>query len=105
MENNMNYICFGGKFNLRYMYIDVNRDRNYLADSLFYKREIPVVFKDEMVKQGDKYRVIFCRIKKKYQKQFEEALEELKNKMQLLGYNDYEEYCERLMNDLAEADV
>ena len=100
----MNYICFGGKFNLKYMYVDIDRNYDYVADSLFYKRRIPVTFKDEMVKPGDKYRIIFCKIKKKYQKQFEEALEELKSKMHLLGYNDYEEYCERLMNELDETE-
>ena len=100
----MNYICFGGKFWLRYMYVDVNRNSNYIADSLFYKREIPVNFKDEMVRNGDNYRVIFCKIKKKYQKKFEEALEELKTKMNLLGYTDYEDYCNNLMKELEEVE-
>ena len=103
----MNYICFGKKFNplyVYYMYIDVNRDHDYIADSLFYKRKIPVHFKDEMVRDEDKYRIIFCKIRKKYRKQFEDALEELKNKMHLLGYTDYEEYCERLMVEIAETE-
>ena len=34
-----------------------------------------------MVRDGDKYRVIFCKIRKKYKAQFEKALEELENKM------------------------
>ena len=50
----------------------------YLADSLFYKRKIIVKFKDEMVREGDKYRIIFCTVHRNYQKDFEEALEELK---------------------------
>ena len=102
-KRNMNYIKFNGIFGLRYMYVDINRDYDYVADILFYKRQIPVHFKDEMVKEGDKYRIIFCSIKKKYQKQFEEALEELKDKMHLLGYTDYEDYCERLMKELDKA--
>ena len=100
----MNYICFKGKFWVRYMYVDINRDYDYIADSLFYKRQIPVVFKDEMIKAGDKYRLVFCKIRKKYQNQFEEALEELKTKMNILGYTDYEEYCDNLMKELNEVE-
>ena len=99
----MNYICFGGRFRLLYMYIDLNVDENYVADSLFYKRDIPVKFKDEWSKDEDKYRVIFCKVRKKYKAKFEEALEELKNKMALLGHIDYEDYCNDLFNQMKEA--
>ena len=98
----MNYHSFDGLFFRNYMYVDLNVDSGYAADSLFYKRKIPVKFKDEMVREGDKYRVIFCRIPKKFRQAFEEAMEELKTKMCLLGYNDYEEYCESLMKELEE---
>jgi len=100
----MNYYSFGGRFSQRYMYVDLNVDSGYAADSLFYKRKIPVKFKDEMVREGDKYRVIFCSIPKKFNRAFEEALEELKTKMCLLGHNDYEDYCESLMKELEDAD-
>ncbi len=96
----MNYYSFGGLVGLRYAYVDLNVNENYVADSLFLKRSIPVKFKNEMVREGDKYRVIFCTINKKHQKAFEEALEELKTKMLLLGHTDYEEYCEKLKRDL-----
>lgn len=99
----MNYLCFGGRFRIKYAYVDVNRDCDYLADALFFKREIPVYFKDEMVRAGDKYRVIFCSIKKKYQKKFEEALNELRNKMVICGFTDYDEYCENLKKELEDA--
>ena len=99
----MNYISFGGKFSRRYVYVDLNVDSGYVADSLFFKRKIPVKFKDEMVREGDKYRLIFCKIPGKFRQAFEEALEELKTKMCLLGHSDYEEYCENLMKELDEA--
>ena len=35
-------------------------------------------------------------------KDFEEALEELKNKMDLLGHLDYEEYCMNIINSINE---
>jgi len=95
-----NYLFFGGLFRLKYAYIDLNTDRDYVADSLFYKRNIHVRFIDEMVRDGDKYRIIFCKIQKKYKKAFEEALEEIRTKMSLLGHNDYDEYCDRLMAEL-----
>lgn len=92
-----NYICFGGRFYLRYAYADVH---NYFADSLFYKHEIPVRFKDEWVKDGEKYRIIYCKIRKKYKAKFERALLELHNKMLICGYTDYEDYCESIMKAL-----
>ena len=91
------YLCLGGRFNIGYMYFDLNVDEGYVADSLFYKRNIPVKFKDELAREDDKYRVIFCKVKRKYIKDFEEALEELKTKMELLGYLDYEEYCNNII--------
>ena len=95
----MNYICFNGLFSLHYAYID---SHNYLADSLFNKRDIPVKFGDEMVRQGDKYRIIFCKVKKKYKEQFEKAMQELTNKMLLCGYTDYEEFCKKFKEEVYE---
>ena len=97
------YISLGGKFYAHYMYFDIDANEHYVADSLFYKRKIPVVFKDEMHRDGDKYKAIFCKVKRKYKDKFEEALEELKNKMSLLGYNDYEEYCQKILKEMDEA--
>lgn len=97
----MNYVRLGGWVNQYYLYVDRDMDEGYVADSLFYRRKIPVRFEEEMVKDGDQYRVIFCKIRKKYQKAFEEALAEIKNKMSLLGHNDYDEYCSRLMAQLS----
>ena len=98
----MNYMNLGGIIRKEYMYFDLNVTSDYMADSLFYKRDIPVKFKREMVRSGDKYRIIICSIHRKYQKAFEEALEELKTKMCLFGYNDYEEYCDSVMKLLDE---
>ena len=90
-----NYICFGGRFRIRYAYLDTH---SYIADSIFYKHEIPVRFEDEFVKDGEKYRVIFCSVKRKYKAKFERALLEIHNKMLLCGYNDYEDSCKEFVN-------
>jgi len=96
------YISLGGRFYAHYMYFDIDAEDHYIADSLFYKRKIPVIFKGEMIKDGDKYRAIFCKVKRKYKDSFEKALEELKTKMELLGYLDYEEYCVNLIKQMKE---
>ena len=102
VQANMNYFSDDGLFSRRYIYVDLNVDSGYAADSLFYKRKIPVKFKNEMFREGDKYRLIFCKIPKRFRQAFEEALEELKTKMCLLGHNDYEDYCDNLMKELEE---
>ena len=97
------YVYFGGLLNLKYMYMDLNVDQDYVADSLFCKRGIHVKFGEEMCRDGDKYRAVFCRIRKKDRQAFEEALEEIPVKMSLLGHNDYEDYCRKLMDELDNA--
>ena len=99
----MNYVHLGGWVNQYYLYVDLNVDEGYVADSLFYRRKVPVRFEEEMAKDGDQYRIIFCKVRNKYQKAFEEALAEIKTKMFLLGHNDYENYCHQLMAQLSEA--
>ena len=93
----MNYLFCGGLLFLNYVYVDLNTDENYVADSLFYRHKVPVMFGDEMVRDGDKYRLVFCKIRRKYRKEFEKALSEIGNKMSLLGHNDYEAFCVNLM--------
>ena len=89
----MNYLCFGGWFWLHYAYFDSN---SYLADSLLCKHEVPVRFGDEYERSDSKYRIIFCKVRKKYKNRFERAMLELNNKMLICGYNDYEEFCKKI---------
>ena len=98
-----NYVRLGGILYLHYMYVDLNVEKDYVADSLFARRQLPVKFGDEMCRDGDKYRAIFCKVNRKHQKAFEEALDEIRNKMSLLGHNDYEDYCAGLFKKLADA--
>ena len=98
-----NYLFLGGRFFLRYMYFDLDTNENYIADSLFYKRKISVKFEKEMNRKGEKYRAIFCRIRKKDKAAFEEALEEIRTKMSLLGHNDYDGFCQQMLKKLEEA--
>ena len=86
----MNYVFLGKRFYLHYAYIDTC---NYLADSLFNKHDITVRFGEEYHKAGEKYIILFCKIKKKYKAKFERAMLELHNKMLICGHNDYEDFC------------
>lgn len=76
-----------------------------MADSLFYRHKVPVRYGDEMAKNDDEYRVIFCRIRRKHRKEFEKALSEVSNKMSLLGHNDYDAFCAELMQAAKHADA
>lgn len=89
-----NYICFGGRFRVKYAFIDTH---DYLADSLFCKHNVSVRFKDEYAKDGEDYRVIFCSVKRKDDENFRKALLELQNKMLICGRLGYEDYCNKMM--------
>jgi len=98
-----NFLRLGGIFRAGYAYVDLLDNDHYVADSLFFRRKIPVKFGDEMAKDGDKYRLVFCKIRRKDIESFEEALAEIRNKMSLLGHNDYDDYCRQLMAVLEKA--
>ena len=93
MEDNRYFVRLGGFFRAKYGYFDVYNGDRYAADSLFYKRKIPVKFKGEWVNDDIKYVFVLCSVKRKDIVRFEEALREIPNKMLLSGYTDYEEWC------------
>ena len=98
----MNFYFFGGLFRLRYAYVDLYTGSNYIADSLFFRHKVPVRYGKEAVKEDEKYRIVFCKIRRKYRQEFEKALAEISDKMSLLGYNDYDQFCCELKNWMEE---
>lgn len=84
----------------QYMYVDC---KDYLADDLFIKNEIVVKFEADFTKDNSDYIFVNCKIKKNNQDKFIKTLEELKNKMLIMGHSDYESFCEehinRILND------
>ncbi len=81
------------KFSLRndyYCFVDTGE---YLADGLFVRNRVRVDFKREFAREGDPYRLIYCRTRKKDRERFLDALEQLKDKMLLCGHADYGEFC------------
>lgn len=53
-------------------------------------------FKGEMVRDDLPYCIIFCKVLKRDIDSFEEALGMLKDKMLLLGHNDYPAVCDEI---------
>ncbi len=98
-----NYLFLGGWFSLQYAYVDLEINDHYAADSLFCRHKVPVRFGPEMARDGDKYRIVFCKIRRKHREEFEKALGEIANKMCLLGHGDYDMYCGMVMQMLEKA--
>lgn len=99
MENYLKLKSFS-PFSSSYVFLDCDE---YLADQLFIKHKVPVKFGGEFVRDGSRYRIISCKIRKKYEKSFLDALSEMYNKMILRGYEDYQEFCENVNAVLTEA--
>lgn len=80
-------------FTVPYVYVDHN---SYLADNLFIQRKIVMKFKEEMARVDSPYCIIFCKVLKRDAQKLEDALEKLKDKMLLLGHNDYVDVCNEI---------
>ena len=95
-----NYICLTSsklsKYK-QYMYVDC---KNYLADYLFIKNKITVNFESDFTKDDSDYIFVYCKVKKKDHDKFIKTLGELKNKMLIMGYSDYESFCEKQINNI-----
>lgn len=98
MEENTNYIKIQCKsfFSAAYAYLDTER---YLADDLFIKHKVCVKYGNEFASKDSDYRIIFCKVKKADEDNFLIALEELKNKMLLMGHTDYEKVYTSLLGN------
>lgn len=81
----------------RYIYVDC---KNYLADDLFIKNKITVNFEGDFTKDNSDYIFVYCKVKKKDHDKFIKTLGELKNKMLIMGYSDYESFCEKQINKI-----
>ena len=95
-----NYICLTSsklsKYK-QYIYVDC---KNYLADDLFIKNKITVKFEGDFTKDDSDYIFVYCKVKKKDHDKFIKTLGELKNKMLIMGYFDYELFCEKQINKI-----
>ena len=81
------------QFSFRYCHFVYFDTQAHLADSLFYRREIPVHFLKEYCHAEKPYTIIICKVAKRHAEAFCHALEELPAKMQLFGHADYPQFC------------
>lgn len=51
---------------------------------------------------SERYRIVFCKVRKKDAERFEDALDKLKNKMLLLGCRDYPDICSEITKMIEE---
>lgn len=89
----MNYFCYKRFMGIGYMYIDACINDHYIADSIFIKNKVPIKFEETFESADSDYCICFCKIKRKYKEIMEKSFEELKNKMWLMGFLDYENFC------------
>ena len=71
-----------------------------MADSLFIKHKVNVKFMQECGKEGFPYIIIFCRVRKKDEAAFVDALRELPTKLLLCGHFDYVAQCEQVRDEM-----
>ncbi len=94
------YFIFTDKrlFTVRFAYWDV---KEHVADRLFINQKVTVNFKDgDMVKCGERYVLTIAKCKKRDLNSVTTALEHLPATMLILGYNDYESFCEKMYDDI-----
>lgn len=77
-------------------------DMNYSSISLLNRNKVKVKIKTAAQKEDWKYQIVFCDVRRKDVEKFIRAMEELKNKMLLIGNTDYEAFCEELLPDSQE---
>ena len=65
-----------------YMFIDT---AEHLADQVFIQHQLPIRFKGDYQKDGQKYRMILCKAPKKRRSEFVACMKDLARKMLLLG--------------------
>ena len=88
-----NYVSVAG-FPLFFRYYAFIDTGDHLADSLFIRHRVRVWYGDEYAHSDSEYRIVFCRIRKRDEGRFLDALGELPNKMILFGHPDYGDFCQ-----------
>lgn len=87
------------RFSLLFSYYAYVDSPDYLADDLFEKHRVHVLFGDEYGHYEYKYNVIFAKCPKYETRRFEAGMKDLADVMALGGHGDYEEVCSLLMKE------
>ena len=79
----------------RYAYFDLE---DHLADSLFERQNITVKYEQEFANPINPYRLVICKVLPWHREGFLQALSELPDKMNLLGFSDYRRFCKEYLD-------
>ena len=99
MERNAFYQKLA-RFSLFYDYFAFLDVETYAADQLFIQHQVTVQFIREYGKPDCPYRIILCKVRRRDAERFHAAMEELPDKLRLLGYADYLEVCRTLWENV-----
>ena len=94
MDNCIRVRCFS-PFHYRFIFLDTPE---YVSANIFASIGLRLWNIKEMKKEGSRFHLIICNIRKRDLGRFHAALEQLKNNILLLGYRDYEDACVMLKN-------
>lgn len=99
----MNYFFNDKKlFKTEVTYIDV-LDKRYCI-KLLVENDIKFKIIKGYISKDNKYSVIVCEIPKKYKPKFIKVMEELRNKILICGYNDYDQFCKKILVEIIEVE-
>lgn len=93
------------RFSLLYRYFAVIDTSDYDADQLFSKHQVKVRFGKEYTHPDTQYRIIFCKVRRRDEQRFLNALQELPNKMQLCGHADYPAFCTQFFAKMEQSEA
>ncbi|MCM1216008.1 MAG: hypothetical protein NC548_15985 [Lachnospiraceae bacterium] len=82
-----------GILSYKIFYIDLE---DFLADQIFISNKIKIKFLGDFKKDGEKYVIVSCKVKKRDIELFEKSMEQLTKKLLLTGYNDYITFCNKM---------
>lgn len=89
-------------FSLKYKYFCYFDIRDYVSDNLFAKNNVSVKYEKEACRSDSDFIIVFCKVKKYEVGSFLNSLFELNNKMLLLGYSEYQNFCKNIYETIME---
>lgn len=112
MEEYRNYIQLEGKTGLfkncvDFMYVDIpaTEESTPYADRLFMIGGFDWVdFRGDFTHNDYEYIIAWCRVPIKHVEKTKQILEALKTGIPLLGYKDYQKFCEEVFMPMTESD-
>ena len=93
MEKNYIKVNCRLPFSCSYVFVDTV---DHIFKRIMSRNNIKLSWVKEYVSEGIPYRLISCCVKKKDEKSFCEAVEQIRNSALLLGYKNYDSICQML---------